>query len=392
MKGVFVAIALALLIGVSFGAGLGTHSFIISPRPATAQSADQEEPLGVFWEAWHIVEHEFYGKLPTPKELTEGAIRGAIKTLGDDYTVFVPPSQAHILNEDLESSFEGIGATVEMRDGHLYIVQPMTDQPAEKAGLKAGDMVIKVDDTEITADMDILQAISLIRGPKDTKVKLTVTRQGQTEPLVFEIVRAKIEMITVESKMLDGGIAYIRLYEFNRRAPDKLKAALQKAAQKPKGIILDLRSNPGGYLDVAVTVASQFIAQGPILSSRGKNGAEQVYQAESGGLATDIPLVVLINRGTASASEIVAGAIQDTGRGKLIGEKTFGKGSVQITHTLSDGSGLRVTIARWFTPNGRQIDDQGIEPDIAVARSDADLTTGRDPQLDRAIEYLTMGK
>jgi carboxyl-terminal processing protease len=139
-------------------------------------------------------------------------------------------------------------------------------------------------------------------------------------------------------------------------------------------------------------VASQFIAQGPILSSRGKNGAEQVYQAESGGLATDIPLVVLINRGTASASEIVAGAIQDTGRGKLIGEKTFGKGSVQITHTLSDGSGLRVTIARWFTPNGRQIDDQGIEPDIAVARSDADLTTGRDPQLDRAIEYLTMGK
>jgi carboxyl-terminal processing protease len=238
--------------------------------------------------------------------------------------------------------------------------------------------------------MSVFEAVALIRGPAGSVARLTVRRQGIEEPFVVEVVRQRIEMRVVESEILDDDIAYLKLTEFNAQATSKLKAGLQSLlAQEPSGLIFDLRDNPGGYLNVSVEIGSQFVGEGPILIERLKDDQERDYPAQGGGLATDgLPLVVLVNGGTASASEIVAGAIQDAGRGILIGEQTLGKGSVQLSHYLSDGSELRVTYARWFTPNGRAIHEEGLAPDIQVDRTEEDVEAGRDPQLQRAIEYL----
>jgi carboxyl-terminal processing protease len=391
----FITLALiVLIVGTAYFAGLGTSWAIAQAQGPTPTMVGGEPPeFSLFWEAWRIVEREFYGNLPTPSELVHGAIRGALNILKDPSTVLVEPKQHQLEKSDLEGSFEGIGATVEMRQGRLVIVAPIADSPAEKAGLKAGDIVLQVDDKPIPPDISVEDAVMLIRGPKGTKVKLTVMRQGQTEPLVFEIVRAKIETPTVSWKMQTDKIGYIRLILFGSLSRGELRRAISEVKKKgATGIIFDLRSNPGGYLDSAIDVASEFIKDGTIVIERDKNGHETPFGVRGSGTATDIPLVVLIDKGTASASEIVAGAIQDHGRAPLIGEKTFGKGSVQNIHELSDGSSLHVTIAHWLTPKHHEIDEKGLEPDIAVPLSDADVTAGRDPQLDRAIEYLQTGK
>ena len=214
-------------------------------------------------------------------------------------------------------------------------------------------------------------------------------REGEDAPLEISVTRARIEIPVVESKMLAGNIGYVKLQEFSRPAPERLKTALKELLdQEPAGLILDLRGNPGGLLDVAVEVGSQFVAAGDILIERKKDGSEEHFSVRTGGLAIGVPLAVLVNEGSASASEIVAGAIQDAGRGPLVGTKTFGKGSVQLPQTLSDGSMLRVTIAHWFTPKGRGIHGTGLEPDIPIELSEQDRSAGRDPQLDRAVEYL----
>jgi len=245
-----------------------------------------------------------------------------------------------------------------------------------------------VDGQDVTA-LSLTEIITLTRGPRGTKVTLTIRREGENKPLEISVTRARIEITVVESKMLPDGIGYVKLNEFSRPAPERLRAALQGLLdQKPDGLIFDLRGNPGGLLDVAVDVGSEFLTEGDILIERHKDGREQHYGVRSGGVATAIPLAVLVNEGSASASEIVAGAIQDAGRGPLVGTKTFGKGSVQLPQTLSDGSMLRVTIARWFTPKGRGIHGAGLEPDVPVSLSEADRAAGRDPQLDKAVEIL----
>ncbi len=347
-----------------------------------------EEEFRVFWEAWRIVENEFYGRPIDPKELTYGAIRGALSTLEDENTAFIPPEHIAIIREDLTGAFEGIGALVKMNeDGYLVIVEPLAGRPADLAGLKAGDLVLEVDGVEIRG-MNLIEAISLIRGPKGTTVRLTIRRQGVLEPFEVEIVRQRIELHTVEYRLLNGEIGYIKLNEFNSQAPRQLRTALiDLLAKNPRGLILDLRDDPGGLVTAAIDVGSEFIAQGVILSEKGKD-LEEDYEAQGGGLATEIPLVVLVNRGSASASEIVAGAIQDYGRGILIGERTVGKGSVQAQHELRDGSGLRITIAHWFTPHGRLIEGQGLIPDVEVYITDEDLASGLDPQLELALDYL----
>jgi carboxyl-terminal processing protease len=277
-------------------------------------------------------------------------------------------------------------------DGRFQIVQPLAGYPAIKAGVRAEDIILQVDGKPLDG-MTIYEAITLIRGPAGTTVNLLIERQDVDEPFTIEIERARIDLPVIESEMLDNGIAYIRLTEFSQTATEKLEGALQEVFDRDaKGLILDLRGNPGGYLNVAVEVASQFVDKGPILIERFKDGREQPYNAISGGLAIDIPLVVLVDGGSASASEIVAGAIQDTERAILIGTKTLGKGSVQLVHTLSDDSQLRVTVARWFTPNGRAIHGEGLEPDIEIEITDQDLETESDPQLERAIRYLLEGK
>lgn len=362
-----------------------TPTATISPQP----SAGEEDAFGIFWEAWHVLEEEFYGELPAESELPYAALRGVIAATGDQYTAFLDPLRAEIMRTDLRGSFEGIGATVRLRpDGKLEIVQPLPARPAIQAGLRAQDLILEVDGVELQG-MNLYEAISLIRGPAGTTVRLLVQREDDDQPFLVEVERARIELPALESEMLEDDIAYIKLNEFSQTATDSLKGSLRDLnAQDPRGLVLDLRGNPGGYLTVAVEVASQFVREGPVLLERFNDQSERPYEAIPGGLALDIPLVVLVDGGSASASEIVAGAIQDTGRGLLVGTTTLGKGSVQMAHTLSDGSQLRVTIARWFTPTGRAIHGEGLVPDIEVLVTQEHLDADLDPQLERAIKVL----
>jgi carboxyl-terminal processing protease len=392
---IFVMMVLSIVIvSVAFLSGFGAGFTLAPAQPAPVAAAGEEPPeFAVFWEAWHLIENEFYGELPTMQEVTYGAIRGVLVAIGDDGTSFIDPERAAIMREDITGGFEGIGAVVNMLpNGRLIIVEPLPGRPAAQAGIQQGDLVLQVDDTPIQ-NMTLMEAVSLIRGPEGTTVRLTILRKGVKEPFEVTIVRARIEIEVVEWRMLDDDLAYVKLNDFNAKATKELKEALQELmAQKPQGLIFDLRSNPGGFLQTSVEVASQFLDGGLVLIEKGRGDLEKEYRVESGGLATEVPLVVLINMGSASASEIVAGAIQDSGRGILVGERTFGKGSVQLPHTLSDGSELRVTIARWFTPKDREIQGIGIIPDIEVEMTLEDLEAGQDPQLERAVEYLLTEK
>jgi len=360
--------------------------------PPAPTSNDDEEAFQVFWEAWKLLKDEYYGDLPDPQKMTRAAIRGVLGTLGDENTGLIEPEISKILNEDASGEFEGIGATIRInKDNKLEIVRPFAGQPAEKAGVKVGDVVISVDGKSI-AGFSVYEAVGVIRGPAGTTVKLTIVRAGEVQPLEISVTRAKITIPIVQSKLLDGDIAYISLFDFSSPASGQLESELGTLlAKKPKGLILDLRDNPGGYLQQAIEVSDLFLGAGVIASEKDKNGNGQTFRSGPNGIAQDIPLVVLVNGGSASASEIVAGALQDRGRAKLIGETTFGKGSVQLPHTLSDGSELRVTIAHWFTPNGRQIQGTGLMPDIVVPLTEDDTSANRDPQLDRAVQFL-LGK
>jgi len=352
-----------------------------------------EEDLELLWEVWNIVQSDFDGELPNDEELTYGVIRGMLGELDDEFTRFVEPEIAERSREDLEGSFEGIGAFVRENDtGLTEIVRPIDGQPAEAAGLRAGDVVIGVDGEDVTSK-SLDEVIGLFRGPRGTDVTLTIARESLDEPFDVTITRARIEIPVVESEMLEEGIAYVRLADFSRNAEEQLELALQELlADNPQGLILDMRDNPGGFLDESIAVADLFLAEGAILHERStRYNIDQTYSAGAGELAENIPMVVLVNAGSASAAEIVAGALQDNGRAILIGELTFGKGSVQEVNTLSDGSELRVTIARWYTPDDRSIDGAGIEPDIPVETPE-DLGGEDDTQLERAIQYLLTGE
>ena len=382
-----------------------------APRPTRALAPDPTKPVTVpaaknsskgdkteldtklFNETLKLLRDQFYGDLPQGENLTYEALRGFVNQLGDPHTAFLDPKQAAEFNSDMQGQFEGIGARVDKAEnGGVEIKYLFAEQPAEKAGVRVGDVIMAVDAKDVT-QLDLNEAISLIRGPRDTKVLLTIQR-GDEAPFDLTITRARIEIPVVETKTLaDGKVAYIALSEFSSVASGRLAEAMKAAlAAKPAGLILDLRGNPGGLLDAAVRIGSYFVPEGNILIERFQDGREQTYPREGKFLLGDTKLVVLVDGGSASASEIVAGAIQDAGIGKLIGEKTYGKGSVQLPNTLSDGSQLRVTIARWFTPKDRAIHGVGLEPDIVVPLTDDDRQAKRDPQLDRAVEFLTTGK
>jgi carboxyl-terminal processing protease len=383
--------------GVELGSQDDRGGATLQATPTTKPTAGPSEkaPLdeALFSEAWGLLQKQFYGELPAGKEVTYDAIRGVVDRLGDQHTAFIDPQHAALFNADMEGHFEGIGARVDLAEGGgVELKYLFAGQPAEKAGLKVGDVIMKIDGQDVTK-MDLTEAISLIRGPRGSEVVLTIKRADQPEQDV-KVVRDQIEIPVVETKTLaDGRVAYIALSEFSSVAPDRLAKALKETlASKPTGLILDLRGNPGGLLDAAVRIGSYFVPDGNILIERSKDGSERVYQREGRYLLGDTPLVVLVDGGSASASEIVAGAIQDAGTGVLVGEKTYGKGSVQLPNTLSDGSQLRVTVAHWFTPKDRQIHEVGLAPDIAVPFTKEDAAAKRDPQLDRAVEYLLNGK
>lgn len=350
---------------------------------------DIPEEFKVFWEAWQFIEQEFYGDIPSEQERTYGAVRGMVNSFGDQHTAFIDPTRAAVMQEDVRGSFEGIGATVRLDDaGRLVIAEPLIGRPAAAAGLQRGDIVLQVDGQSLQG-LNIFEAVALIRGPAGTTVTLLILRDGIDQPFEVPIVRAEIEIEVVESDLLEDNVGYVHLSDFSSGASAKLKNAIDDLFdQGADRIILDLRDNPGGLLSESVAVSSLFLDEGSVLIERLKGGREQIYRAQGPHLSPQAPMVILINRGSASASEIVAGALKDHDRAVIIGEQSFGKGTVQLPHTLSDGSELRVTIAEWLTPDGRQINTEGIVPDIVVERTQEDFVEGRDPQLERAVEYL----
>jgi carboxyl-terminal processing protease len=391
------AVFAALLVSSAYGGGYALSRAWFPPAPPPDGGAPEEwQPyMPVLFEAWGFVQRDFYNAPVDPDTLANGSVAGMVRALGDPHTAFTDAKRAAITRTDLEGSFEGIGATVEMREGRFTIVSPIKGSPAEKAGLLPNDIIARVDDTVIQ-NMDITQAISLVRGPKGTEVTLLIQR-GTQLPIKVTVVRDVIRTPFVESRMIEGTtIAYLRLNQFGGSAPEEMRAALRELlAQNPTGLIFDLRRDPGGYLGVAVEVASQFLKGGQVvLIERDKNGVTQELKAKNGGLATNIPLVLLVDSGSASASEIVAAALKDHQRATLIGVKTYGKGSVQNVHTLSDKSELRVTIARFFSPKGNEINGVSVSPDIEVkVTGDDTVPEGkRDPQLDRAVQFLQTGK
>jgi len=362
----------------------------ISPESNGGTPSNLKVTFEPFWEAWNLVHRDYVDQPVDDVQLMHGAISGMLKALGDPHTSYMDPEEYEIALSDGTGELEGIGAEVESSGDFLRIISPMPGSPAEQSGILPGDLIIKVDDTDI-AGMSESHTISLVRGPAGTTVHLTIQREGQTEPLEFDIVRARIEIASVESRLLPENIAYVKVNDFGDKTTNELKSALRALMeQQPAGLVLDLRGNPGGYLDTAIEVVSQFIPEGVVMRERSGDGSEKTYEAKSGGLATDIPLVVLIDKGSASASEIVAGAIQDLERGQIVGETSYGKGSVQTWHGLEgDNGAVRVTIARWLTPDGRSIHKLGITPDVVVERTDDDRAAKRDPQLEAAIKLLT---
>jgi carboxyl-terminal processing protease len=345
--------------------------------------------FSTFWRAWDLIEKNYDGTLDYSK-MVNGAIEGMVRAVGDPYTAYMSPEDSKRLEDDLSGVVSGIGAEVGIRDNKLVIIAPIDDSPAKKAGLLAGDHISQIDGKE-TANIDVNEAVSRIRGKEGTKVKLNIIRNGA--PKEYEITRAKITVKSVKSEIKSNNIGYISVSRFDSNTTAELRSALNDVLSKgSKKIVLDLRDNPGGYLDESVTVASEFIKSGIIVTEKKDKllGRKNEYKATGKGIATsdDIKLAVLVNNGSASASEIVAGAIKDLKRGILVGEKTFGKGSVQEIESLAKGSKLRITIAHWYTPNGRNIGKEGILPDVEVKMTEADYNAGKDPQLDKAMELL----
>ena len=329
--------AVLLLVGLGVGYGLGSAS-AVSAGSRSGAGAEQLYPkFGVFWEAMDVLYKDFYGDLPATDEATYGAIQGVLSKLEDPNTSFMSPEEADYFRTNLEGSFEGIGARVDwdVQANTVRVVEPFENQPAWKAGVKRDDLIIAVDGESVIGT-DLVTAIDKIRGPKGSTVVLTVVRQGEDAPLDIEVTRDRIEIPTITTDTYDGDIAYIRLNTFNENAgePGAPGRGRRPGQASRKGIILDLRGNPGGLLRQAVEVANLFLEDANVLIERFADGQEEIYTTESKAATPDMPLVVLVNEGSASASEIVAGAIQDNGRGQVVGAKTYGKGSVQLPQTL----------------------------------------------------------
>jgi carboxyl-terminal processing protease len=373
-------IFISFLFGWAFG-----HLDFQRQRVGFSPTADRKgnANFDVFWQTWDKVTQQYDGPLDYQK-LIYGAIDGMVKAVGDPYTAFYTPEESKQFDSELEGSISGIGAEVGAKDDRIEIVAPIENSPAQKAGLKPQDIILKIDDAD-TKGMDLGTAVSKIRGDEGSKVKLKIQRGSNTFDV--EITREKVEVKSVKWDVKEGNIGYIQITRFDTNTSSLIINAADDLKNKNvKGIILDVRNNPGGYLDAAVNVSSQFIKNGLVVSEkRTDNSKKEEYNASGRGKLTDIPLVVLVNGGSASASEIVAGAIQDSKRGILIGEKTFGKGSVQSVENLGGGATLHITIAHWFTPNGKNISKEGLKPDVESKNAE---NTKDDAQLNTAIQEI----
>lgn len=346
-------------------------------------------------DVWQRLQASYYdaSKLD-PAKLEFGAVKGFVQGIGDPYSVFMTPEESKEFEDGLEGQLEGIGAKLEVKDGKLMVVAPLKNSPAQKAGVRSGDIIYKIDGA-LAEEMTLFDAIKKIRGKTDTTVTLMLLREGTPQPITLTITRGEITIDSITLKKLDGDIFHLEINQFNDHTKSEFNNAVQQILlEKAKGLVLDVRGNGGGYLDTSIDILSEIIGgqkTAAIIKKRDASKTESVKTNGSGRLA-DIPLVVLVDKGSASASEIVAGAIQDYKRGPVMGEKTFGKGSVQELAELPDGSRLRMTIAKWFTPLDRSIDGVGVAPDKEVKITDEDRIAKRDPQLDEAVKYLLTKK
>ena len=382
-----ILIFLIVAILVSFGLGIlyGRSNVICSVCPP------QDVDFSLVWEAWKMVHEKFVEpeKLNT-QEMIYGAISGILKAIKDPYTVFLNPSQSKNFVEDISGRFEGVGMEIGIRNDELQVISPLEGTPAQKAGLRAGDKILQIDGTS-TADLSVEEAVSIIRGPKGTEVKLTIFRTGWDKPKDITLKRDLIEIPSLKWELKDNDIVYIQIYQFSQKAQEDFnKAAIEILNSPGKKIILDLRNNPGGYLEVAQNIAGWFLKKDQIVTIEDFGGKQknEEFKSNGNGQFSGYKIVILINNGSASASEILAGALRDNLGITLIGDRSFGKGTVQELFALKDGSELKITTGKWLTPKGQSIENIGIEPDIKVEITDKDYEEGKDPQLDKAIEVI----
>lgn len=406
-----------LLVVVALSFFFGFRSGLKAVPPESLALSIQNENVGkpdvvdfsAFWKAWNVLNEKYAGTSTPDQDKVWGAIAGMTASLDDPYTVFFPPKEAKIFASEIAGNFEGVGMEVGMREGKLVVVAPLKDAPAEKAGVKPGDLILKIDDKDSLL-MPTDEAVLLIRGKSGTNVKLTLGREGVKTPIEVTITRAKIDLPTVKTTTKDevaqagdesnqgpglrkDGIFVIELYSFSANSANLFRNALKEFIESGSNkLVLDLRGNPGGYLEAAVDMASWFLPSGSAIVREefGKGRGENVLRSKGYNIfGKDLKMVILVNGGSASASEILAGALSENSVAKLVGTKTFGKGSVQELVTITDETSLKVTIANWLTPNGVSISKQGITPDYVVEITEDDIKNKKDTQMEKAIELLS---
>ncbi len=398
--------AFFVLVGLVIAFGAGTYAGVqhFMGSPAFAQTSGlfgkTAIPSGIdmeqFWMAWNLLDQNFVqthssSTMPTKEERLYGAIAGLTESYGDPYTVFMPPQEAQIFKEDISGAFEGVGMELGLKEGNLVVVAPLKNSPAEKAGIKSGDIVLSIDG-KATEGMAVDDAVKIIRGKKGTTVKLSIMRAG-SEPMLIPIVRDTISIPVLNHYRRDDGIYVMELYSFSANSADLFRGALRDFFNSGSTkLILDLRGNPGGYLEAAVDMASYFLPVGDVVVTEDSKGKRDNAYHRSLGYNVfanrDLKMAILVDQGSASASEILAGALQQHNVAKLVGTRTFGKGSVQELLSLGGGAELKITIARWLTPNGTSISDGGLTPDIEKERTEEDFKAGKDPQKDAAVNWI----
>jgi len=355
---------------------------VLNKEPPKPQSVD----FSLFWDVWNRVGANYFNQKDLdPQKLLYGAISGLVNSLGDPYSAFLTPEQNQAVKQELSGFYEGVGIQLGAKDGKIVVIAPLSGTPAAEVGIKAGDVILKIGDKE-TVGMSLPEAVALIRGSSGSKVKLAIAR-GDKDVFEKELVRAKIDLKTVELTF-EGNIAILKLSRFAEKTQSEWDKAVQEILDKrANGVVLDLRNNPGGFLQGAVYIGAEF-TQGKIVGQEDKSGKKEFVSAERKGRLLDISLVVLINRGSASAAEIVAGALQESHRAKLVGEQSFGKGTVQDAQELAGGAGLHLTVSKWLLPSGKDINGQGLKPDVEVKVEEGQEKEGQDLQQDMALGVL----
>ena len=418
-KRVTLAAVMAAVLCTSYFLGFksGVKSVPAESLVASVVNKDGEVSdvdFSTFWTAWKILDEKFSSNATSTATSTSnqervwGAIKGMTESLGDPYTVFFPPEEAEIFKSEIAGSFSGVGMEVGIKDGKLAVVAPIKDSPADKAGVKAGDFIVKIDDLD-SLSLSTDKAVKLIRGESGTVVKLTLAREGVANPVVISITRAVIDIPTIKTDTVDeksapgdapkstglrkDGIFVVSLYSFSANSANLFRGALKDFVNSGSSkLILDLRGNPGGYLEAAVDMASWFLPSGKVIVREESHSGsiDREFRSKGYDIFTDkLRMVILVDGGSASASEILAGALSEHGKATLVGTKTFGKGSVQELISITDDTSLKVTVARWLTPNGKSISHEGIVPDHVVPFTADDAKAKRDPQMDKAVELLS---